>query len=731
MPYFTHYKAIFVTSSAFMPLGLISKNITFPLQEPVLIFSVVLFVILFSPIVLSRFKIPGIIGLILAGVALGPNGLHILENDSSFKLFGFVGLLYIMFLAGLDLDLGEFKQNRNKSIVFGILTFAIPLSIGIWVFYYLFDYPLLPALLIASMFSTHTLVGYPIVGRLGITRNLAVNMAVGGTIITDTAVLLMLAVITGTVDGEINSYFWVRMGISIVVFFGVVFYLFPVISRWFFKNIKDDNTSHYIFVMAMVFLAAFLVEVAQIEPIVGAFMAGLSLNRLIPHSSALHNKIDFVGNALFIPFFLISVGMLVDLRVLMNGNAAIIFALIITTVALFTKWLAAWISQLIYKLSRAQRQLIFGLSSAHAAATLAIIKAGYDKHIIDVAVLNGTIVLILVTCLVASLATEVAGKKLVISEAGTVPTKSDLIERILVPVENYLGLEYLVDFAISLKRPKSKSPVYALQIVESGEMEEEDQLVSNRLMEKVMQQGTTNHEFIQPLTKVDINKFNGILHTIQEEGITEVVIPWQEKVHLTERLFGTDVEQLLNNTEKSVYISRMIHPITIFKRIVVFYPENAEYELGFSLWVRKIVLLASQFDARINLYGPTSCFEKIIALVEEESQQIIAHTTIDTWEDFAKVSNYVNKEDLIISVIARKGTLSYQSHMDNMSQLLYKFFRQSSFVLLYPEQNPSETASASIRPDEIDITSIQERIGKVQRRVSGIFGTTKRGKVKR
>ncbi len=705
-----------------MPLALISEHITFPLKEPVLIFSVVLFVILFSPIILSRFKIPGIIGLILAGVALGPNGLHILENDSSFKLFGFVGLLYIMFLAGLDLDLNEFKKNRNKSIVFGILTFAIPLSIGIWVFYYLLGYPILPALLIASMFSTHTLVGYPIVGRLGITKNLAVNIAVGGTIITDTAVLLMLAVITGTVDGNLDSIFWTRMGISITIFFFVVFYIFPRISRWFFKNIKDDNTSHYIFVMAMVFLAAFLVEVAQIEPIVGAFMAGLSLNRLIPHASALHSKIDFVGNALFIPFFLISVGMLVDLRVLLNGNAALLFAGIITVVALLTKWMAAWVTQLVYKLSKAQRQLIFGLSSAHAAATLAIIKAGYDKHIIDGNVLNGTIVLILITCLIASLVTEVAGKKLVISQAEIAPTRSDLTEHILLPVENYLGLEYLVDFAINLKRPNSKSPLYALQILESAEESDEEQILNERLMEKVIQQGNINHQYILPISKTDINKSTGVIHAIQEQNITEIVLPWQEKVHLTERLFGTDLEMMLNYTEKTVWISRMIHPVQSFKRIVVLYPENAEYEPGFPLWVRKIVLLAAQFKARINFYGPNAGFDRIVELLAEDSQQIIAHTSIESWEDYAKISTLVNKEDLIISLTARKGTLSYSSYMDNMSQQLYRFFRQNSFVLLYPEQNPTETMATAIRPDEIDITRIQENLGKVRRKVTGIFG---------
>ncbi len=719
--YFRTHLAFFQPTT--MTPCLITSSIKFPLQEPVLIFSVVLFVILFSPILLSRFKVPGIIGLILAGVALGPNGLHILSNDSSFKLFGFVGLLYIMFLAGLDLDLTDFRKNQKKSLTFGILTFTIPLSIGMCVFYGFLGYALLPSLLISSMFSTHTLVGYPIVGRLGISKNLAVNMAVGGTIITDTAVLLMLAVITASVDGHLDPLFWLRLGGSLVIFFFVVFYIFPRISSWFFKNIKDDNTSHYIFVMAMVFLAAFLVEMAQIEPIVGAFMAGLSLNRLIPHNSALHAKIDFVGNALFIPFFLISVGMLVDLRVLLHGNTAIIFAGVITGIALLTKWIAAWLSQLIFKLTRAQRQLIFGLSSAHAAATLAIIKAGYDRQIIDIAVLNGTIILILITCLVASLVTEVSGKKLVISETDLAPTRSDLNEKILLPVENYLGLEYLVNFALALKRPGSKMPLHAVTIVESGNANDEEVVLNTRLMDKVIQQGNIGHEYIVPMQKTDINKANALVHTMQEEDITEVVIPWQEKVQLTERLFGTDLDMVLNKTEKTVWICRMIHPTTTFKRIVVLYPENAQYELGFTLWVRKIVLLATRFNARINFYGPTTGFEKISAQLAEETQQIIAHTSLQSWEDYSKLSAIVNKEDLIFSVTARKGTLSYSSYLDNMSQLLYRFFRQNSFILLYPEQNPTETLATAIRPDEIDITGIQENLGKMGKTVKRMFKT--------
>src|SRR3982751_6176352 len=369
-------------------------KITFPLQDPVPIFTIVLFIILLAPIILRKFRIPSIVGLILAGMAIGDHGFNLVAKGS-IDLFGKAGLLYIMFLAGLELDMAEFKRNTYKSLIFGFFTFAIPLSLGFALGYYLLKFDPLVSLLVSSMFSTHTLVAYPLASRMGITRNEAVTITVGGTIITDTAVLLILAVITGAAQGVLNQEFWVRLSLSFLAFAFFILFGYPFIGRWFFKKIKDDKTTHFIFVLALVFLAAYLAQLAGVEGIIGAFLAGLALNQLIPQTSPLMNRVEFVGNAIFIPFFLISVGMIVDLRVLLKGPDALYIAAALTVMALVTKWLAAFFTQKIFRYSADQRRLIFGLSTSHAAATIAVILIGYNMHIIDENVLNGTIILIL------------------------------------------------------------------------------------------------------------------------------------------------------------------------------------------------------------------------------------------------------------------------------------------------------------------------------------------------
>ncbi|GAA6768050.1 hypothetical protein AAFH68_40020 [Flavobacterium sp. CGRL1] len=382
-----------------------------PLNNPVLIFSLILFIILLSPILLKKINIPGIIGLIISGVIIGPHGLNILAKNSAVDLFSTIGLLYIMFIAGLELDMNEFKANRNKSLLFGFFTFILPLSIGFPVCFYLLKYDFNASFLTASMFATHTLVAYPIVSKLGIAKNQAVAITVGGTILTDTAVLIILAVIMGSAQGSLNQAFWIKLGVSLAIFSAIMFLVIPRIAKWFFKKLESEKHAHYIFVLSVVFFAAFLAEVAGVEPIIGAFVAGLALNPLIPHSSALMNRIEFIGNALFIPFFLISVGMLVDISVILSGPTALIVAGTLSVVAIFGKWIAAFFTQVVFKYTKTERQLIFGLSSAHAAATLAVILVGFKAKILDENILNGTIILILITCIVASFATEKAAKK--------------------------------------------------------------------------------------------------------------------------------------------------------------------------------------------------------------------------------------------------------------------------------------------------------------------------------
>ncbi len=485
-----------------------------PLKNPVLIFSLILFIILLSPILLRRLKIPGTIGLILSGVVIGPHGVNLLAKNSAVDLFSTIGLLYIMFIAGIELDMNEFKKNQFKSLGFGFFTFIIPIALGLPACYYILGYDLTASFLIASMFATHTLVAYPIVTKFGVTKNPAVAISVGGTILTDTAVLIILAIIVGSANGGLTTQFWMKLGISLSIFLLIIFLILPRIAKWFFNRMDGDKTSNYVFVLSLVFLSAFLAEVAGVEPIIGAFMAGLALNRLIPHSSALMNRLEFVGNAIFIPFFLISVGMLVDVRVILSGYTAIFVAATLSIVALSGKWLAAFVTQIAFKYKAEQRQLIFGLSSAHAAATLAVILVGYKANILDENILNGTIILILVTCVVASFATESAVKKIVQNQENPdfKEETEEIIyyENILVPVSNFNKLEPIVDFTVLIKDKKSPYPLNILSIVSNDKDAETNIIQVKRKLEDFVKYASATETGVNPIATIDINISDGI-----------------------------------------------------------------------------------------------------------------------------------------------------------------------------------------------------------------------------
>ena len=284
-------------------------DFTLPLADPVLKFLLILLIILAAPLLLNKLRVPHLLGLIIAGAIIGPNGFNLVLRDSSIILSGTAGLLYIMFLAGLEIDMGDFKKNSGKSLVFGMYTFLIPMILGTVVGLWMLDFSMETSVLLASMFASHTLIAYPIISKLGISKNNAVSITVGGTMITDTLALLVLTIIVGMATGNADNAFWIRLGVSIVIFALIVLLVFPFIGRWFFKRVHD-NISQYIFVLSMVFFGAFLAQLAGMEAIIGSFLAGLALNRLIPQSSPLMNRVEFVGNAIFIPFFLLSVGML-------------------------------------------------------------------------------------------------------------------------------------------------------------------------------------------------------------------------------------------------------------------------------------------------------------------------------------------------------------------------------------------------------------------------------------
>ncbi|MCW3463596.1 cation:proton antiporter [Chitinophaga nivalis] len=690
-----------------------------PLKDPVPIFSLVLFIILLAPIILRKFRIPSIIGLIIAGMLIGDHGFKIIEKGS-IDLFGKAGLLYIMFLAGLELDMTEFRKNRYRSMVFGAFTFFIPLLMGFVVCTYVLHFNFMATLLVSSMFATHTLVAYPLASRLGITKNEAVTVAVGGTIITDTAVLLILAIITGAQAGNLNTYFWVRLGISLTIFAVIILWLMPMLGRWFFKKIKDDKTSHFIFVLALVFAAAFLAELAGVEGIIGAFLAGLALNQLIPHTSPLMNRIEFVGNALFIPFFLISVGMLVDLRVLLKGPDALIIAGALTLMALSSKWLAAFFTQLSFKYSATQRNVIFGLSSAHAAATIAVILIGYNMGIVDEHILNGTVILILITCLVGSFVTENAGRKLAIQEAERQPELPDQPERILVPVSNPDRIEALLDFAVMIKDTHARTPIYPLAVVQDNAEAKEKIHVTNKMLEKAVIHAAATESEVQVVTRIDLNVSDGIARAVKELLVSDVILGWTDKTSTTDRwfgnIFGTTMDNVLQSVWETVYVCNFQHPLNTTKKMVLVLSPNAEYELGFSHYLQKMFMLAKQAGAKLLVYCPAKTQKAVENFAGQTKMSVdLSFRQFDNIEDFLILSREITRDDLVVVVTARKSTLSYHAYMEGIPGKLDRHFKENNVILLYPEQTEIDFLEAGLQPEDLTLAPIQEQIANLNK----------------
>ena len=698
-----------------------------PFQNPVLVFSLVLFIILLSPILLRKLKIPGIIGLIISGVIIGPHGINFLEQNSAVKLFSTIGLLYIMFIAGLELDLKEFQRNKNKSLVFGFLTFIIPLTIGLPVCYYLLNYSFTASLLISSMFSTHTMVSYPIVSKFGISKNEAVAITVGGTILTDTAVLILLAIITSSNSGGLGMSFWIRMVASLSVFSGIMFWIIPKITAWFFQKLESEKTSHYIFVLFVVFFSAFLAELAGVEPIIGAFVAGLALNKLIPYSSALMNRIEFIGQSIFIPFFLISVGMLVNIKVLLNGPAAVIIAVTLSVVALIGKWLAASATSYTFRYSSDQRRLIFGLSSSHAAATLAVILVGFQTKIIDENALNGTILLILVTCLVATIVTENASRRILTSEKDEPSQMGTSLEdeHILIPIANLDNMEKLLEFAILLKNTKSKNAVTILSVVPNNEEAEKNLIKAKMNLESLVRIVSANETKINISATIDHNIASGIVRKSLEVRADTIIIGWPRKTRLIERLIENKTVSIISQTSKAIYICQFGFPFTTHKKMIVVCPPLAELEPGFETWLSKIAVISNELSLNVFCFCNTKSKEAIThQFTQRRHHSGFVFSEKFDFDDLHLLQQYVSKEDLLIFIAARRASVSYDNSMENIQERLEKQFGTNSKIIIYPRTyliDSKYNEYGDINPDPLN-----QGIEKFQKLGKGIGNLLKR-----
>lgn len=657
-----------------------------PITDPVLIFALAMVIFLLAPLLFERLRVPGLIGLIVAGAVIGPNGFNLLARGTTIVLLGTVGLLYLMFMVGLELDLNEFNRHRKHSLIFGFLSFLLPQLIGTALSMAI-GYSLASSVLLGAMFASHTLLAFPIASRLGIVKSGAVTTVLGATLLTDLLALLVLAVVTGSQGEASGPQFWATLLGSLVVYTFLVMWGLPKVARWFFRRLRSDGTNEFVFTLGIAFVAAYAAHVIHIEPIIGALMAGFALNRLVPEHSTLMNRLKFVANSIFVPFFLLSVGMLVDIRAFAHREAWMVIAVLVVA-TVFSKAAAAKVTQRLFGFTPAEGWVMFGLSVSHAAATMAITLVGYEIGLFDETIVNAIVVIILVTCIVGPWVVERFGRDVALSEEHRPYQPSEAPERILIPIANPATEESLVDLAIMLRGTTSDEPLHPLTVVsDQGDMTEAQVAEAERMLSHAVIHASGAEVPVVPLTRVDQNVAAGIMRGIAETRSTMVVIGWDGGRSAVGEIFGSVLDQLLALTRQMIVVAKLGHPLNVTKRLVVVMPPLIYRHPGFAEAGRAVKTLGSQLGASIVALVVNDEIERVSEHLDPiRPASPVKYERIDRWGALLEdLRGRLKPDDLVVVLSARRGTLPWHPKLERLPSQLAGLVPES-FLMFYPAE---------------------------------------------
>ena len=661
-------------------------SFTLPFTEPVIIIALVLLILLIGPVFFERIRIPSIVGLLLSGALIGPHGFNLVPSDLEFTLLSTIGLLYLMFLAGLEIDLIDFIENKSKSIFIGLASFAVPFIFGFLVCHYFLDLNVNTSWLIGAMLSSHTLISYPLLGRLGIINKSIVTIIVGATIIADILALVAMELITNFASEGFEMGSLLLLAVEFIIFLFIVVMVIPRISRIFLGKYEGDLGVQYIFVLVILFISALIAQTLQIEPIIGAFFSGLVLNRLIINTSPLYKRIEFIGNNLFIPFFLISIGMLANFKVYIESPGEIGFALFLIATAILSKFLAAYISKGVFRLSASEGNLIFGLSVSRAASAIAIILIGYNMNIVNESVLNGTVILILFTCIASTYITRNAGKKILLKENETLVRKRGVRHKFLVPMANPANMEQLLEFAVLIKDRHESVPIYPLTVFTSQDHIIEKIDENEATIQKVIESLHTDINF-ETISRIDNNVTNGIVRAAEEIVATALILGWNNHTIPFHILFGSVLDNLLEKTKRMILVLKTPTSFLSLRKISMFCPENAQFENGFSLWLETLTTLAEKLQLKIMI----NCESELS--IEAIKHYIIKNNS-SKYFSFHKSRFKKSPDDsikhtsseLLIFVHSRKNGISHSRTFEHFMNNSINMFKKNNVIIIYPEQ---------------------------------------------
>ena len=666
----------------------------FPITDPTFVFFVVLMIILFAPIVMSKLRIPHIIGMVLAGIIIGQYGFHILERDNSFELFGRVGLYYIMFLAGLEMDMEGVKKNSRRFVIFGLLTCLVPLILTYIMATTTLHYSPAASFLLGCIMASNTLIAYPIIGRYGLQRHQSVTLSVGSSMISLFLALVMLAAISGSFSKTSNWLFWILFVIKFAAFCAGSVILIPKMTRYFLRR-YSDAVMQYIFVLGIMFLSAALSSVIGIEGVFGAFFSGLILNRYIPHVSPLMNRIEFIGNALFIPYFLIGVGMLINVRILFSSAHILWIVILIVFIGTFGKALAAYISSLLFRLPKADGHMMFGLTSAHAAGAIAMVMVGMrlevapGEYLVSDDMLNGVVMMILFTCVISTLMTEHASQQIIIQEKShlTAETPKDDDEKILLCVKYPEIAPHLLYLAMLMRNQRLARDLVALNVVYDDKNSNAAREQGLRLLEKLQQTASASEVKVQTQVRLATNIANGIKHAFREFACSEIVMGMHVHTDINPRFWGEFIQSLYNGLNRQIMLTRFVQPMSTLRRIQVAVPSRAEFEPGFHRWLERLSRLAGELDCRIQFHGRSESLVLIAQYVNNRHSNVRAeYTPMEHWNELPKLAAGIAEDHLFVVVTARKGTISYKNALERLPDELQKHFSGKNLMIIFPDQ---------------------------------------------
>lgn len=666
----------------------------FPITDPTLTFFVVLLIILLAPIIMGKLRIPHIIGMVLAGVVVGKYGLNILVRDNSFELFGRVGLYYIMFLAALEMDMESIRKNRNRLLIFALLTFTVPLLLTYFMGIHLLNYGITASLLLGCIMASNTLVAYPIVSRYGLQRKPSVTLSVGSSIISLIFSLIMLAAIVASNKGEGSIGFWLFFVSKFVIYCAAAIFLLPRLSRWFLRR-YSDAVMQFIFVLASLFLCAALSAAIGLEGIFGAFLSGLILNRYIPSVSPLKNRLEFIGNAVFIPYFLIGVGMLINVRLLFTGGGILWAVICITLFGTLGKAIAAYAACLGFRMPISSGHMMFGMTSAHAAGAIAMVMVGMNllgedgAPLVSAQMLNAVIVMILFTCIISSVITEQSAQRIILrdKELPVEAHRKANDQRILVPVKYPEYAEQLMNMAILMLNRKQTRGLVALNVVYDGEHMHRNMEQGNRLLEQMTQYCAGSDIQIQTQTRIAANIANGIKHAFKEFQATEILIGMHTHKEVSTKFWGEFHQSLFNGLNQQITMARLAQPLNTIRRIQVAVPSRAEFEPGFYRWLERLSRIAGNLECRIQFHGRTETLSLVNEYIKNRHPQVRAdYSNMDHWNELPKLANDVADDHLFVIVTARKGTVSYKNALEYLPDEIQRYFNGKNLVIIFPDQ---------------------------------------------